>query len=61
MHVLLSKHQAVNKVTNFLISILFVNYVLPCVFSLVKLYITGKLYISGFQQSKRFFILIFLE
>ena len=55
MHVLLSKHQAVSKVTNFLIS------VLPCAFSLVKLYITGKLYLSGFQQSKQFFILIFLE
>ena len=55
MHVLLSKHQTVSKVTNFLI------YVLPCAFSLVKLYITGKLYLSGFQQSKWFFMLIFLE
>ena len=48
MHNLLSKHEAVNKVTNFLTSVLFVNSVLPCVFSLVKLYIIGKLYISGF-------------
>ena len=61
MHDLLSKHQAVSKVTNFLISVLFVNYVLLCAFSLGKLYINGKVYLSSFQQRKWFFILIFLE
>jgi hypothetical protein len=61
MHVLLSKHQAVSKVTNFLIFVLFVNSVLHCGFSLVNLYIIGKIYLSSFQQSKQFFILIFLE
>jgi hypothetical protein len=58
---LLSKHQAVSKVMIFLISILFVNSVLSCAFSLGKLHISGKVYLSSFQKSKRFMISNFLE
>ena len=61
MRDLLSKHQVASKVMIFLISILFVNSVSFCVFSLGKIYITGKVYLSNFQKRKRFMISNFLE